>query len=125
MPQNPLAATVAVKNGAQNPMNLDANGNLKVAVVSNTPSVTGSVQYNITAATAVKAAAGTVLTVNVVVAGSAAGAVHDVATTGAVAAANQIAALPASIGTYTLNWPCAAGIVLVPGTGQTLSVSFE
>lgn len=79
---------------------------------------------NITAATVVKAAPGRVGVVSVIVAGSAVGTVNDILTTGAVAVANQIGTIPNVVGTYTFNWPCAVGIVVVPGTGQTVAVSY-
>jgi hypothetical protein len=78
----------------------------------------------ITAATVLKAAPGRLVRINVVVAGSAAGSANDVATTGAAGVGNQIAAIPNTIGPIPLDWPCATGIVIVPGTGQTLTAAF-
>lgn len=80
---------------------------------------------NITAATAVKTSPGICVSVSVVVAGSTTGTVNDVATTGGAAAANQFGTIPNTVGTYTFKWPCGAGIVLVPGTGQTLACSYS
>jgi hypothetical protein len=80
--------------------------------------------YNITTATVIKALPGRVFRVNVQVAGSTTGTVNDCATTGAAAAANQIAVIPETVGPLVLEWPCATGIVVVPGTGQTISVSY-
>lgn len=80
--------------------------------------------YNITAATVIKAAPGRVFRVNVQVAGSTTGTVNDCLTTGAAAIANQVAVIPDTVGPLLLEWPCATGIVVVPGTGQTLSVSY-
>lgn len=81
--------------------------------------------YNITAATVVKAAPGYLVRIAVIVAGSAAGTANDVLTTGAVAAANQIAAIPNTVGVIQIAWPCATGIVVVPGTGMTVAVSYR
>lgn len=81
---------------------------------------------DITAATVVKATPGTVYQVNVVVAGSAAGSVNDCATTGAAAAANQIAEIPLAVGNYAVGpFPTFVGLVIVPPTGGTVSVSFD
>src|SRR6185437_11666561 len=80
---------------------------------------------NVTAATVLKNTAGICVSVAVVTAGSAAGTVNDVATTGGVAAANQFGTIPNAVGTYTFNWPCGTGITVVPGAGQTLAVSFS
>lgn len=81
---------------------------------------------NITAATVVKATPGTVFTVNNNVLGTASvGSVHDCATTGAVSAANLVANIPLAVGTYSFTFPCAVGIVVVPGTSQVFSVAFS
>lgn len=80
---------------------------------------------NVTAATVIKAVPGRTYRVLVVTAGSAAGALYDCATTGAVAAGNQVASIPDTVGAYAFNWPHAVGIVLVPGTDQVLAISFS
>jgi len=79
---------------------------------------------NITTATVVKAAPGQVFTATVVVAGSSPGTINDCLTTGAAAAANQIATLPNAVNSQQLNFSCLVGIVVVPGTGQTVALSF-
>lgn len=84
-----------------------------------------SQSYNITAAKAVKASAGRLFKISVLVAGSAAGAAHDCAATGDAATANQIAVIPNTVGIYTVDWPCATGIVIAPGSGQTIAVSYS
>lgn len=118
MPQAPLNAATAVNPSGKFVMNVvDATGNEFVA-----SGKTG--QYNITAATAIKASPGRLVKISVIVAGSAAGTANDCATTGAAAVGNQIAAIPNSVGVINLDWPCATGIVVVPGTGQTLAVSY-
>jgi|SRR6185437_4014917 len=81
-------------------------------------------KLNITAATVVKATPGTLFRVSVNTAGSAAGSAYDASTTSGNIAANLIADIPNTVGIYELEWPCAAGILIVPGTGQVLSVSF-
>lgn len=83
-----------------------------------------SATLNITAATVVKAVGGRVAKVSVLVAGSAVGAVHNCATTGAVAAGNKVAVIADTVGVYDIDFPCSTGITVVPGTGQTLAVSF-
>jgi hypothetical protein len=53
------------------------------------------------------------------------GTVNDAATTGAAAVANQIAAVPNTLGaSVSLNFPFDKGLVIVPGTGQVLAVSY-
>ena len=70
MPQSPLAATVArsIINNAQTSLVADANGNLRVSVV--TPADAKSSLHDITSAVTVLAAPGWIINVNVVVAGS-------------------------------------------------------
>ncbi|OYV61585.1 MAG: hypothetical protein B7Z69_00540 [Actinobacteria bacterium 21-73-9] len=79
---------------------------------------------DVTTATVIKASSGRVCNVNVIVAGSTAGTVNDVATTGGAAAANQVATIPDAVGNYSIQMPCLTGIVVVPGTGQTVAVSY-
>lgn len=79
---------------------------------------------NISAETVVKAFPGTVFTVVVTTAGSAAGAVYDAATTSGDVAANLVATLPNTVGVYNLSFPCANGILVVPGTAQVVSVAY-
>lgn len=76
-------------------------------------------RLNITAATVLKVGPGRVLKIQVLVAG-AAGTVNDCATTGAAAAANELAAIPAVVGAVDLNVAFQTGLVVVPGAGQTL-----
>lgn len=80
---------------------------------------------NITAATVVKASKGRICKVNVLTAGSTVGTVNDVSTTGGAAAGNLVFNIPDTVGIYDLNFPCSTGIVVVPGTGQVVSVSFN
>lgn len=91
---------------------------------------------NITTATVVKTPADNgavgglaevcrIVRVQVLVAGSAAGAVYDGKSTTGNSAANQVGVIPDVAGTYLIDMPCYTGIVVVPGTGQTLAVSFD
>lgn len=80
--------------------------------------------FNITANTLVKTGTGRVARINVLVAGSGVGSVHDSATIGAAATANQIAVIPDTVGTYDIDFPVSNGIVVAVGTGQTLVVSY-
>lgn len=81
-------------------------------------------KLNITTATVVKAAAGELVCFNVTVAG-AAGTINDVTTTGAAAAANVIAAIPAVVGSYCGRFPFLSGLVVAPGSAQVVSVSYQ
>lgn len=84
--------------------------------------------FDITTPTVVKATPGTLMTVSVIVPGSTAGTVNNVTTTGDAAVTNQIAAIPmipaTANGVMQLNAACPAGIVVVPGTGQTVAAFY-
>lgn len=125
MPQSPNVAAIA-KNTDGNfvSLNTDADGNLLTAQGAASGQLS---KLNITAATVVKVGAGRVFSVSVIVAGSGPGTVNDAATTGAAAASNEIAPLSdAAAGNQNLNgWPFTAGLVIVPGTGQTIAVTYE
>ena len=82
-----------------------------------------STSLNLTSATVIKASPGRLVRINVIVAG-AAGTANDCTTTGAAASANEIAVIPAAVGPILLDWPCLAGIVVAPGAGQTIAVSY-
>jgi hypothetical protein len=84
---------------------------------------------NVTAATVIKGSPGRVfrITVNTVPTSSAV-SVNDAATTGAAAASNLILNAPSASLTagqvITLEFPCANGIVVNPGTSGVVSVSY-
>jgi hypothetical protein len=63
--------------------------------------------------------------VSVNVAGSTAGLIYDSATIAGVSAANLIATIPAVVGAYLVDFPLLNGLVVVPGTGQTLAVTYD
>jgi hypothetical protein len=79
---------------------------------------------NLTAATVIQASPGRLALVSVIVAGSAVGSASDAAAVADVAAGNQIATIPNTVGVFDVDWPCLAGIVVTPGTGQTISVAY-
>lgn len=119
MPQSPLGAYVAVNSGKLVPLQTDGQAILKTSNGGN------SVVYNLTAATVVKATPGRCVTVSVIVAGSAAGTANDVTLTADAVVANQFGTIPNAVGIYKFDWPCLSGIVIVPGTDQTVSVAFN
>ena len=78
----------------------------------------------IAASTVVKTAPGVVITVAITTAGTTAGAVYDTATTSGNIAANLVASLPNTVGLYQIGFPCVTGILIVPGSGQVVSVAY-
>lgn len=92
-------------------------------VVQTVPNTTQS-HLNITAPTIIKPSPGFVGTLTVVAGGSGNGAICDVLVAGNAGDANLVAIAPQTQGTYVINFPCRVGICVIPGTGQTLAVSF-
>jgi len=80
---------------------------------------------NISTATAIKSSKGRIVKVNVTTAGSANGAIYDHPTTTGIGASNLVGVIPDVIGTYSFDFPCATGIVIVPPTAGVVSVSFN
>lgn len=79
---------------------------------------------NLTAATVVKSGQGRVCSVSVIVAGSTVGAIYDASSASNTNSA-QIYTIPMTVGTVVVNMPVALGIVVIPGTGQTVAVSYS
>jgi hypothetical protein len=98
-------------------LNNNASTSLQVAGNKN---VTG-----ITAQAVVSANPGRVATVSVIVAGSTTGTIWDAANTASASNARRLAAIPMSVGVYVINMPVAYGIVVTPGTGMTVAVSYS
>lgn len=62
--------------------------------------------------------------ISVLVAGTTPGSANDCTKTTDVADENAVAAIPNEVGVYEIDWPCLAGIVITPGTGQTVAVAW-
>lgn len=82
----------------------------------------------ITAPTVVKSGPGVVLQVVEIVSGSRSGGVYDATSLTGNSAANQVAVIgspgPAN-DLLPINMPCINGIVVIPGTGQTVAISYS
>lgn len=117
MPQASLNYVAKNTGNALAPMLLDAQGALQNSAGGI------SSKLNVSAATVIKNKPGRCVTVNVLVAG-AVGSISDCAAVADVAAANKVAVVPAVVGTYRLDFPCAVGIVYTPGASQVVSISY-
>ena len=78
---------------------------------------------NITSAKVVKSSSGRVCMVSIVAAGSTTGYIYDSASSSATTPA--IYAIPNTLGIVFVNLPTSYGIVVSPGTGQNVSVSYS
>lgn len=82
---------------------------------------------NVTTTTVIKASPGTLFKVLLVTPPTAAGAIYDSATVGGIATANLIDTIGTGLTAsyvFDLSWPCQNGIVVNPGTGGVVSVSY-
>lgn len=86
--------------------------------------VVGSKFYSdITAATLIQSGQGRVARVSVIVAGSSVGAIYDASSD--TATTNQLWVIPNTVGVTEVNLPVNNGIVVAPGTGQTVAISYS
>lgn len=58
-------------------------------------------------------------------AGSAEGSVHDASSVGDADTSNIITVIPNSTGILPLNFPFTNGLVVKPGTGQSVSLTYS
>lgn len=77
----------------------------------------------LTAPTVVKASSGRIARVSVIVAGSAPGMIYDGATLSATT--KPLDVIPNTVGVYVVNIPTSFGLLVVPGSGQTVSGSYS
>lgn len=82
-----------------------------------------STMESIGAPTLVKSTTGRVAAVIVTTAGSAPGAIYDSAAVGTLS--NKLFVIPNTIGYYLIPMPVNYGIVVVPGTGQIVALSWS
>jgi hypothetical protein len=82
-----------------------------------------NMQSNITSATLVKTGQGRIARISVVVAGSAVGRIYDA--NASAATTNTMFVIPNTVGVTQINMPVNNGIVVAPGTGQTVSISYS
>lgn len=115
--------TAQMPNGQRILLQTDAEGRLLVAPQETAAGATPV--YDIAAATVVKNTPGQLLGISVITAGTTTGTANDSATEAGVAIGNQFFTIPDVAGFYPVNWPCAAGIVIVPGTGQVVACVYE
>lgn len=90
--------------------------NKRVAGTNTSSALTASTQVNVGPARLVS--------LSVIVAGSAAGGVYNSATTGGAGTGNQICAIPNTVGVFQIGAELTAGIVVTPGSGQTVAVTY-
>lgn len=81
------------------------------------------VYSNITSPTVIQSGQGRVVRVSVIVAGSADGSIYDA--NSSAATTDKLVTIEKIVGIYEVNMPVNNGIVVHPGTGQTVSISYS
>ena len=79
----------------------------------------------VTSSTLVITGSGRLISFSVVVAGSANGLIYNAGTPSGGAAANTLVATPTTVGVYAANMVFTDGLVVVPGTGQSINVTYS
>ena len=78
----------------------------------------------VTAATVVFTGGGYIVNFSVVVAGTAAGLIYDANNTSPTAP-DALCVTPATVGIYSAGQVFTSGLVVVPGTGQSINVTYS
>ena len=113
-----MAAPQDILTAAQNIVTAINNATQTYLAVSG-----ARIATNLTTTTVVSANAGRLVNVSVIVAGSATGMIYN-ANNGAVTTA-PLYVIPDTTGVYEVNLPVTNGIVVIPGTGQTVTISYS
>lgn len=79
----------------------------------------------VTAATLIYVGKGYLVNFSVVVAGTTAGTISNTGAVSTVAAANALCAIPATVGVVKLGQVFSTGLVVTPGTGQSVNVTYS
>ena len=79
----------------------------------------------ISTSTYFETAAGWVGKISIIEAGTTPGTIYDTTSVLAAATGNRLALIPNSIGIYTINMPVNNGIVVAPGDGQIVAMSYS
>lgn len=88
-------------------------------------SVGTAASLGITAPILISGEAGRLVNIYVIVAGTTVGAAHDASTVAAATSANQLFTIPNTVGITQVNIPYASGLVIIPGTGQSVNVTYS
>jgi hypothetical protein len=86
------------------------------------PTTTSS---TVTSSTLIITGSGRLLSFSVVVAGSANGLIYNTGTPSGGSASNALVATPTTVGVYPVNMVFTGGLVIAPGTGQSINVTYS
>lgn len=100
----------AIKNLVQSVSNLSIRKQTSATVTGTTLAITGT---------------GTLINYSVTVAGSGVGTINNVNSVAGVTAANVLVAVPNTVGVYPVNVAFGLGLVVIPGAGQSINVTYS
>jgi type II secretory pathway pseudopilin PulG len=84
------------------------------------------VSNSVSASTQIVHGAGRLANINVIVAGTGAGVIYDTIDAGNSNNPNhRLAAIPMTVGSFFINTSFNDGLLVVPGTGQTVTVTYS
>ncbi len=114
MSASPSDVLTAIKNivtalNAATDTQLSINGKLNAAAIGT--------------ATVVKSGSGRLATVSVVIAGTTPGTIYDGNTL--LAISKPLGVIPNMVGVFSVNLPVSFGILVVPGTGQVVTIGYS
>jgi hypothetical protein len=92
---------------------------------TNQKSLGTQTSITVTSSTSVIVGSGYLVNFSVVVAGSSAGTIYNASATSATAASNALCAIPDVVGIYKAGQAYSAGLVVVPGTGQSVNITYS
>jgi len=103
------------------------NGVQSISALNHTTqNLAGSVNsLEISSATYLKTQYGWVAKVSVIVAGTTTGMVYDASSTATATTGTRLAVIPNTVGIYTIGMPVNNGIVVTPGSGMIVAVSYS
>lgn len=79
----------------------------------------------VTAQTVIATGQGRLVNISVVVAGTTAGTVNNAQIVANITAANVVVAIPNTIGVYQCGCNFTNGLIVTPGTGQSVNVTYS
>ena len=80
---------------------------------------------NATTPVLVTTGSGRLVNVYVNTAGSSAGTIHDASSVATASAANVLFSVPNTVGVTVVSIPYSAGLVIQPGTGQVINITYS
>ena len=75
--------------------------------------------------TLVNTGSGRLVNIYVITAGSAAGTIHDASSVAAATTSNTLIDTPTTVGLIQANIPYSSGLVIQPGTGQVINITYS